>query len=97
MAQLWKVRFPRSRVLGGLGQPAPDWMPGPTGFNFDYKPPRFSDNEIRAGVALGAGLLSAVGIVLLAKGKTKAAYTLGAAGAITGAFFNALRILREKD
>ena len=88
--------IPRSRVLNGpLGQ-LPDELP-PEGFDFGFKPPRFTIQEVRAGMALGAGLLSAGALILYARGRTKEASVIGAAVAITGAFFAAIRILREDE
>ena len=93
MAQLWQVGLPRSRV-------GPTIMFGETpldavGIPVFPKATALTNVEITAAVVLGAGILSAYGLYLMASGRSKQAYTLGVAGALVGGVFGAMRVLRE--
>ena len=54
-----------------------------------------TNTEITAAVVLGASLLSAWGLYLMASGRPKQAYTLGITGALLGGVFTAMSVLRE--
>jgi hypothetical protein len=51
--------------------------------------------HVEALVILAGGLLSAASLLAFATGKTKAAYALGIAGALTGAAIGAARVFGE--
>lgn len=74
----------------------PNWAAGRLYEGVLVDPPRLTKSEIRAGVALGAGLVTAASIVLAARGRTTQAYILGASGAVVSAFFTAIRVLNEE-